>query len=255
VRLAFGVAAHLEPEILIVDEVLAVGDAEFQKKCLGKMDEVSRQGGRTVLLVSHNMSAVSSLAGRALLLDRGAIVQDGRASEVISAYLSKDGRECVYEATQAPASPHVSRIEVRTSDRLGIHQFGHALEIKFQISHQRAMARGCFSFQVINEQQQPIIHEEIYYPHERFGYVPGSTLLTCRFPSLRLNIGQYYLRTCLSEPPGGGLYESLDNVAHFEVVRSDPASPWGWRQDACAYFEERSWDAVKLAARAVMTVE
>ena len=69
VRLAFAVAAHLEPEILIVDEVLAVGDIEFQKKCLGKMDEVSRKEGRTILFVSHNMLAVSSLCKRALLLD------------------------------------------------------------------------------------------------------------------------------------------------------------------------------------------
>src|SRR5437016_3408859 len=67
VRLAFAVAAHLEPEILLVDEVLAVGDAEFQKKCLGKIDEVSRQEGRTVLLVSHNMAAINRLCGRAIL--------------------------------------------------------------------------------------------------------------------------------------------------------------------------------------------
>ena len=71
VRLAFAVAAHLEPEILIVDEVLAVGDAEFQKKCLGKMNDVSRRDGRTVLFVSHNMAAIGELAHRAVLLDKG----------------------------------------------------------------------------------------------------------------------------------------------------------------------------------------
>src|SRR5271156_1438737 len=69
VRLAFAVAAHLEPEILIVDEVLAVGDAEFQKKCLGKMNEVSRRDGRTILFVSHNLAAIAQMADRALLLD------------------------------------------------------------------------------------------------------------------------------------------------------------------------------------------
>src|SRR6202007_2986704 len=71
VRLAFAVAAHLEPEILIVDEVLAVGDVEFQKKCLGKMDEVSRRDGRTVLFVSHNLAAVAEMTNRALLLVSG----------------------------------------------------------------------------------------------------------------------------------------------------------------------------------------
>ena len=86
VRLAFAVAAHLEPEILIVDEVLAVGDAEFQKKCLGKMQQVAK-GGRTVLFVSHSMPAVTRLCSRCLLLDAGRLVQDGPASEVAAFYL------------------------------------------------------------------------------------------------------------------------------------------------------------------------
>ncbi len=86
VRLGFAVAAHLEPEILLVDEVLAVGDAAFQKKCLGKMDEVSR-AGRTVIFVSHNMTAVRSLCPRALWIDEGALVRDGPAGEVVDAYL------------------------------------------------------------------------------------------------------------------------------------------------------------------------
>jgi lipopolysaccharide transport system ATP-binding protein len=87
-RLAFAVAAHLEPEILIVDEVLAVGDAEFQRKCLGKMGEVSGEG-RTVLLVSHNMSAISSLATRCMWLDGGRIRRLGPPAEVVSSYLSE----------------------------------------------------------------------------------------------------------------------------------------------------------------------
>jgi ABC-type polysaccharide/polyol phosphate transport system ATPase subunit len=87
VRLAFAVAAHLEPEILIVDEVLAVGDAEFQKKCLGKMDEVSRREGRTVLLVSHNMGVVTSLCPLAIWLDHGSIRQHGDARNIIGDYL------------------------------------------------------------------------------------------------------------------------------------------------------------------------
>ena len=86
-RLAFAVASHLEPEILIVDEVLAVGDAQFQKKCLGRMNEVSREG-RTVLFVSHNMSAIKSLCTRAILVDAGQISCDGNVDEVVNRYLS-----------------------------------------------------------------------------------------------------------------------------------------------------------------------
>lgn len=89
VRLAFAVAAHLEPEILVVDEVLAVGDAEFQKKCLGKMGEVAR-GGRTVLFVSHNMSSVEDLCTRAILLAGGRKVAEGNTKEIIGRYLSEE---------------------------------------------------------------------------------------------------------------------------------------------------------------------
>jgi lipopolysaccharide transport system ATP-binding protein len=87
VRLAFAVAAHLEPEILIVDEVLAVGDSEFQKKCLGKMNEVSRKQGRTVLFVSHNMDAVLKLCTRAVFLEAGHVRETGDAKSVVSTYL------------------------------------------------------------------------------------------------------------------------------------------------------------------------
>ena len=88
VRLAFAVAAHLEPEILIVDEVLAVGDVQFQKKCLGKMGEVAR-GGRTVLFVSHNMGAIVSLCSRGILLEKGQVVCDDVASKVADFYHSR----------------------------------------------------------------------------------------------------------------------------------------------------------------------
>src|SRR3989454_6285934 len=91
-RLAFAVAAHLEPEILVIDEVLAVGDAAFQKECLGKMGDVARQG-RTVLFVSHNMPAVKSLCGRAILLSGGRLVQDGSVDDVVNAYLTADNDE------------------------------------------------------------------------------------------------------------------------------------------------------------------
>jgi lipopolysaccharide transport system ATP-binding protein len=87
VRLAFAVAAHLEPEILIVDEVLAVGDAEFQKKAIGKMEDVSNAQGRTVLFVSHNMKAVRSLCSRAILLENGQVAMNGNSDDVVDRYL------------------------------------------------------------------------------------------------------------------------------------------------------------------------
>src|ERR1039457_1430354 len=113
VRLAFAVAAHLEPEILIVDEVLAVGDAQFQKKCLGKMGEVSK-GGRTVLFVSHNMQAVSTLCSHAILLNGGSIQQQGDVHNVINGYVSMamggapEKREQVWnDLTMAPGNDKI----------------------------------------------------------------------------------------------------------------------------------------------------
>ncbi len=88
VRLAFSVAAHLEPDILIVDEVLAVGDAEFQKKCLGKMSEVSKKEGRTIIFVSHNLAAINYLCQKTVLLDKGRIKTIGETNKVIEQYLS-----------------------------------------------------------------------------------------------------------------------------------------------------------------------
>jgi lipopolysaccharide transport system ATP-binding protein len=87
-RLAFSVAAHLEPEILLIDEVLAVGDIEFQKKCMGKMEEVSKSEGRTILFVSHNMSYISGLCNKAILLDKGHLIKTGATSSIINEYIN-----------------------------------------------------------------------------------------------------------------------------------------------------------------------
>src|SRR5213595_2483518 len=89
VRLAFAVAAHLEPEILIVDEVLAVGDAQFQKKCLGKMEDVSKGDGRTVLFVSHNMQTINNFCDYSILLNGGQIIKEGATSEITALYLNQ----------------------------------------------------------------------------------------------------------------------------------------------------------------------
>lgn len=116
VRLAFAVAAHLNPEILLVDEVLAVGDADFQKRCLGKMEDIRRQG-RTVLLVSHNMANIINLCQRALLLNAGELVSDGRAMEVVQQYLavtrSEKGEKVWSNPSQAPGNDLVRLHAVR----------------------------------------------------------------------------------------------------------------------------------------------
>jgi ABC-type polysaccharide/polyol phosphate transport system ATPase subunit len=249
-RLAFSVAAHLECDVLIVDEVLAVGDYEFQQKCLGKMHDVASKQGRTVLLVSHNLAAISEMADRALLLDSGRVAIDGSVSEVISTYLSKGATAPIYvrPSEKYCASPHVRRIEVFASNANGVHYFGESLEVKVWIKHDKPMWRGCFSIQIINQSQQPVIHAFVYHPDIVFGTVPGETVLICRFPSLRLNVGRFYLRANVSEPPGGELYEVLDGICPFEVVRPNEQVLWGWRPEVCVYHEQYVWTAVDAEA-------
>jgi lipopolysaccharide transport system ATP-binding protein len=254
VRLAFAVAAHLEPEILVVDEVLAVGDTEFQKKCLGKMDEVSRQEGRTVLFVSHNLAAVAEMADRALLLDTGSVAVDSSVAEALSTYLSKGARKATYirPFDRQISSPHIARVEILTSDPNAVHRFGEPLEIKFWIRHPRPMLHGCFCFQIFNQFQTPVIHSS-YYHGTTFGNSPGCSVLVCRFPRLLLNVGHFHLRTWLQEPPGGDIYETLDGICYFEVVRISETQFWGWRPEVCAYHDQHAWIAVntEMVAEAI----
>ena len=116
VRLAFAVAAHLEPEILLVDEVLAVGDAAFQKKCLGKMEEVSQGEGRTVLFVSHNMAAIRSLCRRAVWLDKGEIIEVGETENIIKNYLQKSTHSLVEQVWEGPeTAPGNDQVRIRSA--------------------------------------------------------------------------------------------------------------------------------------------
>jgi lipopolysaccharide transport system ATP-binding protein len=248
VRLAFAVAAHLEPEILVVDEVLAVGDAEFQKKCLGKMRDVSRQEGRTVLFVSHNLAAVADLTSRAIVLSGGKVLADAPVNEAISAYLSQASNAQIYEnASKMPSSsPHLKRVEVITSEANGIHQFSRELEVRFLISHLSPMSKACFSFNIINQFQNAIVHAWAFPPEVVYGVEPGESLLVCRFPALKLNVGHYHLRTHLTEPPGGEIYEKLDGLCAFEVIRIDDNRLWGWDPSGCAYFEDHSWTVERI---------
>lgn len=145
VRLAFAVAAHLEPEILIIDEVLAVGDAAFQKRCLGKMGQVAR-GGRTVLFVSHNLPAVSTLCSRALFLVQGRVEADGPTDSVVAKYLASGRPEGhgVFRAPSRTGSGRVRVTDLRVRSGSGEAHVqagdGMAIEVDYESSTDEAMA-------------------------------------------------------------------------------------------------------------------
>ncbi len=135
VRLAFAVAAHLEPEILLVDEVLAVGDAEFQKKCLGKMGDVAHEG-RTVLFVSHNMSMITRLCDRTILFDHGDIIADGDTDKVTRKYLSLDTNTPAmrtWTEENAPGDQVASLRSVKVVDNSGMIKESISIDEKFSI--------------------------------------------------------------------------------------------------------------------------
>ncbi len=154
VRLAFAVAAHLDPEILLIDEVLAVGDAAFQKKCLGKMGNVAREG-RTVLFVSHNMPAVQRLCGRAHLLEQGRIVSSGEATEVIDDYyeLATDRDNGPVEIRDVPAGAirFVDwYVEGGAGDRYSC-QTGEQCKIQFKLIARRSVQEANFGIALWSE--------------------------------------------------------------------------------------------------------
>ena len=115
VRLAFAVAAHLEPEILIVDEVLAVGDADFQKKCLGKMGDVASHG-RTIIFVSHNMQAVQSLCKKTIYLKAGHLMEIGQTDKVINNYLSREVKNCIFREWDMEEAPGNGEIRILAAE-------------------------------------------------------------------------------------------------------------------------------------------
>jgi lipopolysaccharide transport system ATP-binding protein len=246
VRLAFSIAAHLEPEILIVDEVLAVGDAEFQKKCLGRLDQAAHREGRTVLFVSHDLNAVCNMAQNGILLVGGSAVKQGQIEDVVAKYLSVGIGAPIYLAPFGPGlkKPHVRRLEVVTSNGNGIHEAGAPLRILVDLQHLVPVQQAHFTIRIFNQFHQSVVCERAYFPDVVFAEKSGTSKLLCIFPTLRLNVGKYYLKTWLADPPGGVVHEFLDSVCQFEVIRTDRLISWGWQPEHCAYFEESKWQVV-----------
>ena len=229
VRLAFAVAAHLEPEILIVDEVLAVGDAEFQSKCLGKMRDVTTAGGRTVLFVSHNMSSMRQLCTRAIWLRDGRLERDGPVDEVIDAYLAT-------QSVSAEGTAHLDRFERhghRGEDlRLqrcsvldgdgkpsGILRFGEpfAVEIRaeavrdFDVVHATLGINAQGGARIVTATSEDL---DCFYKcgpaHPFFAQV--------HLHDLHLNVGEYDVTIALRS--GRLILDSLDHCLHFQVIDS-----------------------------------
>jgi ABC-type polysaccharide/polyol phosphate transport system ATPase subunit len=189
VRLAFAVAAHLEPEILLVDEVLAVGDIEFQKKCLGKMEKVS-EGGRTVIFVSHNMSAIEKICGRAILLDNGAIHSTGGTKVVINDYVQSLNKSVLPLKTK---NVKFGSICIRNSNNENKLRFGSWSLCTVQATFFTPVALSkCYINLHINDLlSRPCIHLRTDYDGIYPDFSPGFHELSVNIDSINLEGGSY----------------------------------------------------------------
>ena len=231
VRLAFAVAAHLDPEILVIDEVLAVGDAGFQRKCLGKMEDVAGRG-RTVLFVSHNLAAVSSICSRAVLLQAGRLVRDGTPRDVITSYLDGGAEKAAsrsWPVHEAPGDEHARllKIELRQNQRepTGGVMSSVPLEILMTVHIDRPSAKLQMGFDLLTSDGL-LLFQAFHSDAKRVAHLEkGTHLLSCTIPSGLLNEGEYRLRPAAALFCERWILSRADDASlAFRVVLDHPNS-------------------------------
>ena len=231
VRLAFAVAAHLDPEILVVDEVLAVGDLMFQKKCLGKMSEVSR-GGRTVLFVSHNMAAIENLCSRGIVLHQGQLLYDGAAKDAIQHYLNslstRSGKGHIVELEgvgdrRAIVAPLLQRLEFLTDDEEPLNEgllIGSRLKVKVHFNLPQPTASFNVGLGFNNSYGQRIFTaHSVFEPNRWEKECSGRQVLSCEIPSFTLMPGEYAVKVWLDLKNSEA--DAIEDAAKITVLESD----------------------------------
>jgi lipopolysaccharide transport system ATP-binding protein len=233
VRLAFAVAAHLEPEILIVDEVLAVGDAQFQKKCLGKMGDVAKEG-RTVLFVSHNMESLLNLCSSAMLLQNGHLVASGEIRNIVHQYLSQSSASIICQewkdTAKAPGNDKAKLIKALVKPLhgpLAIFQTDIPLEFEFEFINLLTDETNLdVTYHLVDERGILVyVASTGFSRNDRFR--PGLVNAKCRVPGNLLNEGTYTVsRLLLVRDRGTVIFEQRD-VLMFDIITAGTGQP-GW---------------------------
>ena len=255
VRLAFSVAAHLEPEILLVDEVLAVGDAAFQKKCLGKMGDVASEG-RTVLFVSHNMAAVRNICPRAIWLEGGSVLQSGDTLAVTEAYLRKSLRAdsladvaALINSLPPDSAFRLEAVEVRQNSRPGnVVVNGQPVEIEIRYSVLKRTTGMRVYFDLLDDERNILIRTFHDDDAEAIGTMkPGHYLSTATIPpgllaprayEVRVHAGIFNVRSCVGEGIGIPLTVQATSGVNRgypqDTIRSklQPKIPWRTKRRA-----------------------
>ena len=243
-RLAFAVAAHLDPEILIIDEVLAVGDAAFQKKCLGRMGEIAR-AGRTVLFVSHNMAAVTSLCTRGIYLEKGRVKAFGPVQEIAETYL-RDALPVDTDTGFIGGAPRGSG-EIRfTSLQVGSQKFdgkvacGQGLKIKLGYKANTAAVPARFFVNIYDRQQMRIFAFDTHTTGDLPEFFPQTGSLVIEIPpALSLYPGVYSIE--VSAWVGGTNADHVPGALNFEVQDGDFFGNGRKPFDQCAILHKPIW--------------
>lgn len=217
VRLAFAVAAHLEPEILVVDEVLAVGDAEFQKKAIGKMKDVSQGQGRTVLFVSHNMASIRSICSSALLMDNGGIVNIGDSDSIVNQYLIGNSENIENKIVNLTENKYKNE-ELKIKKIIATPKFAsleQTIVLEFDIEILSKEPSINIAFDIVNLQEQIVFGAgKIINKNSN-----NRCIAKCKIPGNLLNDAVYYLNLYIANAEMRNLY-SLKEAISFEVKDS-----------------------------------
>lgn len=224
VRLAFSVAAHMEPDILLVDEVLAVGDMEFQKKCLGKMEEITNKRGRTILFVSHNMSAIQNLCKKTVVLNNGQIVFIGNTSEAINHYLSVNiNNKSLINYDDNPSMPaSILSVSLNNSsnDLRTEFSISEEIKIKIEVNCHNNIENATLSTIIYSEDRSILLYSSQSDTSGKLSnYSPGLYDFEIKIPSFLLNIGRYSFDIILHNPNIALFAEARD--IGFEIKNTD----------------------------------
>lgn len=223
VRLAFSVAAHLEPDILIVDEVLAVGDAEFQKKCLGKMDHVSKSEGRTIIFVSHNMAAVQKLCENGILLKGGVVEQKSLIKDVISTYVSSNS-STASTISLKNREDRINGTKYRFSDikLLNINGIetdivfsGDSISFNINIEGNTEIPKVIVRLQILDSFGIINFTCNNYHSQGAFNKISSSQSISCIIDKLPLNVGNYQVNLQLISDLK--IMDEVENALQFKV--------------------------------------
>lgn len=226
VRLAFAVAAFLEPEILVIDEVLAVGDAEFQKKAIGKMQDISNSEGRTVLFVSHNMAAVKNLCTRAIVLEYGKIKYNGDVENALEIYSdinkSSEFKVVFDEDTVRTGNKSIlfQQLELRNELKTLTSEYsiGNDLNISFDIENLSTEKTAEFGIQIKSSDEMPIFHVMPRDSHFKVELDKGKNSFELNIKDLRLFPGFYSIDITCSNSTGHQLFDNIEKAIVFQVV-------------------------------------